>query len=227
MRQLICKDTGFTMDKEELFTRLHEREDIFDRACEILEAVQGDIHPCYVAKEMQISDVQPDCFQIDDMVFNSKITSLKLTENKKKNVFIYIVSCGRKIGDRLDQETDLLDQSILDIIAYMAYLRASDALNEALEKEFGMERHLRFCPGSIIDWSVGDNRFFFPLLDGLWQELDLDVLNSGLIIPLKSTAGILYETDDEFESCAICPRPNCPTRKLPYEVELHEQMANL
>lgn len=225
MRELFCKDTGFIMDKDELFNRLNKREDLLERALELLEEVKEDIHPCYIAREIEITDRQPDQFMIRDMVFHSKITSLKI--NTRKKVFVFIASCGREISDRVDRETDLLDKSLLDIIAYMAYLHASFEMNIALENEFKMQRHLRLCPGSIIDWSVGDNRYFFPLLDGLWQQLNLEVLSSGLIVPLKSSAGILYETDDEFESCAICPRPACPSRLLPFEVELHEQMANL
>lgn len=225
MRQLYCEDTGFICDKNELLARLNHREDLFERACEILEDVEGMIHPCYIAREVSITDRRPDHFKMEEMVFHSKIAALKLAV--QKTAFAFIASCGREIDTRLDQETDLMDQSLLDIIAYMAYLHASSALSAALEKEYGMERHLRLCPGSIIDWSVGDNRYFFPLLDGLWQPLNLKVLDSGLIVPLKSSAGILYETADEFESCAICPRANCPSRSVPFEVDLHEQMANL
>lgn len=225
MRQLFCEDTGFVCDKNELFTRLNHREELFERACELLEELQGEIRPCYIARELPVTVNQSDRFSIEDEVFRSKIAALKLSE--QKNAFVFIASSGRGVDDRLDKEEDPLDKSLIDIIAYMAYLKASTAMSAALEAEYGMQRHLRLCPGSIIDWSVGDNRFFFPLLDGLWQPLNLRVLDSGLIVPLKSSAGVLYETTDEFESCAICPRPNCPSRTLPFDLDLHEQMGNL
>jgi hypothetical protein len=64
-------------------------------------------------------------------------------------------------------------------------------------------------------------------MDGLYQGLDVSVLSSGLIDPLKSTSGIFYASDEEFESCAICPRGNCETRQMPFDEDLHDRMVNL
>ena len=124
------------------------------------------------------------------------------------------------------QMVDLLDKYLLGEVAYLAYVRAMQALSEDTERVLGIERYVQLCPGSVYDWSVSDVKDIFALMDGLYQKLNVRVLDSGMIEPIKSVSGIFYATEEEFASCAICPRANCDNRVMEYDEELHHQLVN-
>jgi hypothetical protein len=43
------------------------------------------------------------------------------------------------------------------------------------------------------------------------------------MIPTKSVSGIIFQTDDTFESCMLCQKDNCPNRRAPYNETLYER----
>ena len=228
MRELFCNEIEFVFDEKALLERLHcedTDDEPYTRALELLEEAQPHLKPAFAVREFHVGTIKPDGVSINDCFFKSKIVAKKL-ENEN-TVFAYIATSGRKICDYIKQHDDLLDQYLLDQIAYLAYLQAMDKMTREVENFFGIERQIRMCPGSIIDWSVEDVKKIFVLMEGLYQKLDVSVLPSGLIDPLKSTSGLFFNSAEEFESCEICPRSVCESRKAPFDGDLHDKMVNL
>ena len=226
MRELLCNDLRYEFVEEDLLERLHcdESDEIYIRARELLDKAIPLLHPAFVVKEFPVDEIRKDGVVVGGVFFNSRITAKKL--NGEKTVFVYIATCGRKINEYIDSLTDVLDKYILDQVAYLAYLQAMDIMSLKVESTFKIERHIRLCPGSIIDWSIADVKKIFVLMEGLYQKIDVNVLESGLINPLKSTSGLFYETLEEFESCAICPRANCENRRMAFDEDLQAQMIS-
>ena len=227
MRELLRTDIEFTLDEEALLYRLHcDRDDEpYARAMEILEEVRPLLRPAYAVREVPIEKTEPAGFTAGGQRFLSKIASLKL--KGQETAFTYIATSGRPISEYVEGVKDDLDQYLADTLAYMCYLRGIEAMAGDLEKEWGFKRYISLGPGSIIDWSVGDVCKIFTLMDGLYQKLGTRVLSSGMIDPIKSTSGVLYPSEEEFQSCSICPRANCPNRRAPFDEEMHNEMANL
>lgn len=228
MRELLNNKIEYICDLEALRMRLHSEDmesEIFIRALELLEEARPLLKPAFAIKEVSVGQTEKNGITIGGQFFNSKIVAKKLKD--ETNVFSYIATCGREISQFIENTTDAIDQYILDQIAYLAYLEAMNQMTLAAENQFGIKRQIRLCPGSIIDWSVADVIKIFALMDGLYQDLDVSVLSSGLIDPLKSTSGIFYASEEEFESCAICSRVNCETRQMEYYEDLHDKMVNL
>lgn len=226
MRELLCNDLRYEFVEEDLLERLHcgENDEIYLRARELLDKAIPLLHPAFVVKEFPVDEIRKDGVVVNGVFFNSRITAKKL--NGEKTVFVYIATCGRKINEYIDSLTDVLDKYILDQVAYLAYLQAMEIMSLKVESTFKIERHIRLCPGSIIDWSIADVKKIFVLMEGLYQKIDVNVLESGLINPLKSTSGLFYETLEEFESCAICPRANCENRRMDFDEDLQAQMIS-
>jgi hypothetical protein len=44
-----------------------------------------------------------------------------------------------------------------------------------------------------------------------------------LMVPVKSVSGIVFANEEEFASCQLCPREDCPGRKAPYDPGLYER----
>ena len=228
MRELFCNEIDFVCDEKVLLERLHCEDtdaEPFVRALELLEEARPYLNPAFAVKEFAIERHQTEGITVKGCFFNSKIVANKL--QSEKNVFAYIATCGRQICEFIKTKEDILDEYLLDQIAYLSYLQAMEKMSLEIENLFGIEKHIRLCPGSVIDWSVADVKKIFTLMDGLYQDLDVSVMPSGLIDPLKSTSGLFYPTDEEFESCEICPRAVCENRKAPFDGDLHDEMVNL
>lgn len=227
MKEMLCNGLSYKFIEAELLGRLHceKSDDIYLRALELIKDAIPLLHPAFVIKEFGIDEIKKDGIIINGLFFHSKIVAKKLKD--EKSVYVYIATSGRSISEYIDLFDDVLDKYILDQISYLAYLQAMNMMSEKIETEFKIDRHIRLCPGSIIDWSIADVKNIFKLMEGLYQKIDVNVLESGLINPLKSTSGIFYPTYEEFESCAICPRANCENRKMDFDEDLHAQMISI
>lgn len=228
MRELFCNEIDFVYDEKALLERLHCEDteaEPFVRALELLEEARPYLKPAFAVKEFSIEAHQPEGITVNGCFFKSKIVAKKL--EKETNVFAYIATSGRKICEFIKKYDDILDEYILDQIAYISYLQAMDKMSLEIENQFGIEKHIRLCPGSVIDWGVEDVKNIFILMEGLYQDLDVSVMSSGLIDPLKSTSGLFYATDEEFASCEICPRSVCESRTAPFDGDLHDEMVNM
>lgn len=226
-KELLRSGIDFTLDETILKKRLHcEMDDEpFIHALQLLEVIRPLIAPSFAIREIPVDKVKENGVYVGENFLRSKIVAQKI--QGQASVFAYVATSGRSLGDYIANVEDNWEQYLLDQIAYLAYLRAMEALSLTVENELGIENHIRLCPGSVIDWSVSDVRIIFALLDGLHQKLRVDVLKSGMIIPLKSTSGIFYATDRAFSSCSICPRTHCENRQANFDEELHNQMVNL
>ena len=40
------------------------------------------------------------------------------------------------------------------------------------------------------------------------------------MIPDKSSSGIYFESGKVYENCGLCPRLDCPNRRMPYSEEM-------
>ena len=223
----INRDVPFMLDEEWLLERLHcsRAHLLFQRSIELYGQYVDAFAPACLLRVHEIGNRTSGSVEVGGCIFTSKVAAHQLQDVKQ--VFVYLATCGRSIGDLINLTADQLDRYLLDNLAYAAYLQAMQAVSHELQHRFGLKKYRILCPGSVPDWSVGQVKLLFRLLDGLYQQLDLRVLDSGMIDPIKSTAGLIYGTEDSFESCAICSRRICEGRRVPFDPLLHKSMTEL
>lgn len=187
----------------------------YRRALSLLETARPLLRPAFVMRRFSAGEPTPTGIRVGGLVFSGKVIAAQLKQ--AKYVYAYIATCGRHIGDLIQKTDNYLDRYLLDQLAYMAYLQAMNQLERYAKPVFGQKRLVRLCAGAVSDWKVGEVKKVFALLDGLYQPLGIEVWDSGLIYPLKSSAGFFYSADEDFESCAICPMSACGTRRAPFD----------
>ncbi len=69
--------------------------------------------------------------------------------------------------------------------------------------------HAAGCP-------IEQQRGLFALLGDVEQAIGVRLTESFLMIPNKTTSGILFPTEADFRSCEVCHRENCPARHAPF-----------
>jgi hypothetical protein len=79
------------------------------------------------------------------------------------------------------------------------------------------------APGSLTDWPLREQRPLFALLGDTEALVGVRLTDSCLMLPNKSVSGIRFPTEKHFESCQLCPRPDCPGRRAPYDADLYDR----
>ena len=55
----------------------------------------------------------------------------------------------------------------------------------------------------------------FELLAPLPEKLGVTLLPSLMMRPEYSVSGVFFQTDSKFYNCQLCPKKECPNRKVP------------
>jgi len=223
---LLRVDIPFVFDEKIMQGLLHcaGNSRPYLRCLALLEQARPLLAPAFAVRRFSAGDLTDEGIRIGGVSFCGKVLADKLKQ--AENIYAYFATCGRDIARLIQKTANYLDRYLLDQLAYMAYLQAMDQLAIQAESVFGVKRLTRLCAGSVVDWNVDEIKKIFILLDGLYQVLGAEVWDSGLIYPLKSTAGFFYDTDMAFESCTICPMLACETRRAPFDQTRWVQMTN-
>lgn len=227
MDKRIKVNIDFEMNIQSLLKLLNANETspIRKRTLKVASLVRNKVKPKYILKEFKLSEVASDFIEINSQRFNSRVIPKQLKHTEK--VFLFIATAGMEIAQYLNSVTDMLDKYILDKVAYMGYLSAIEDMQDYLLNFYNIKKYTSLCPGSIPDWDVREVNKIFELIGSEYRNIGVSVLKSGMINPVQSTSGILFEANDIFHSCNICQMVNCPNRKVEFNKEKQIEMFKL
>lgn len=153
---------------------------------------------------------------IDGQRFQSDVLAANLSGINR--VFAYIATCGA--------ELDALDLSPFDPFASfwhatfktMALDAAYRHLGEHLRNVYGEEKLSIMNPGSgnVDTWPIEQQRQLFALLGDTEELIGVRLTESFLMVPDKTTSGILFASDVHYVNCHSCEREICPDRRAPF-----------
>jgi hypothetical protein len=166
-----------------------------------------------------------DYVVVDGVKLTSRV--LRVNLDKTHRVFLFAATCGTELEDWSSSISDMLQRYWADTIKLMAVESAIGAVNEHLEERYHSGPTSMMAPGSLEDWPIQEQRSLFTILGNLIDTIGVQLLDSFLMIPTNSVAGILFPTEERFESCQLCPRENCPARRAPYDIDLYDRKYQL
>ena len=131
----------------------------------------------------------------------------------------YVASCGVEVDEWSKKYTEVFEQFIVDAIKEMFLDSVRDELKrEVKEKYFAADKVISAInPGSLNDWPITGQKPLFNMLGGVTDDIGVILKSSLLMIPTKSVSGILFQTDEAYHNCQLCPRLDCPGRSAPYK----------
>jgi hypothetical protein len=227
MTQMILDHIRFQLDLDNLMRMLHvkadsARADDFKRLADEAQAI---------ARPKALYRLAFVEFKGDDHVIveGIKLTSRVLRVNLEKvhRVFLFVTTCGLELEDWSSTVDGTLRGFWADMIKLVALQSATHALNEHLTERYRLGRTSTMNPGSLADWPVQEQRPLFTLLGNPEEAVGVRLLDSYLMFPTKSVSGILFPTEESFESCQLCPREDCPGRRAPYDKDLYDRKYRL
>ena len=158
---------------------------------------------------------------LDGTYFESRV--LRVNLDKAQRAFLYVATCGRELYDWKMSMEDPLIQYYADTVNYLALMSARETLLSYLKERFQVENSATMNPGSLDHWPIQAQTPLFSLLGDTQTAIGVELTDSLLMVPNQSVSGILFETEEHFASCQLCPMNNCPGRRAEYDENLYQR----
>lgn len=187
----------------------------------LLEEAQVVARPRALYRVAYVSSRTDESVSLDGQTFKSRVLRVNLADVHR--VFPYVATCGMELHEWKSSIDDMLQGYYADTINEAALSAARQALKTHLIEQYALGRTATMSPGSLEDWPIRQQRPLFALLSDPEEAIGVRLSESMLMIPSKSVSGIRFPTEENFESCQLCPREGCPSRKAPYDKDLYEK----
>jgi hypothetical protein len=135
-------------------------------------------------------------------------------------VFPYLATSGRELYNWKEAQDDLLLGYFADEIGGIALQQAEKSLLGHLDQTYDLGQTAAMNPGSLEDWPLSAQRSLFQLLENRSGEIGVELLDSMLMLPNRTTSGIRFVSQEGYSNCQLCPRDNCSHRRAPYQPDL-------
>jgi len=217
----ILDDIDFDIDPDEVLHRAHLTEadaDITQGVRELVDQARQVARPKAVYEVCYVENKRPDSVELAGITFTSRV--LRVNLDQAERIFAYVATCGTELTEVSAPAGDMLLDYCLDIIKEMALRAALEHLSEHLKANYALGQTSQMNPGSLEDWPITEQFKLFGLLGNVEELVGVRLTDSCLMIPPKSLSGIILPTEVRFESCQLCQRPNCPSRRTAFDPDL-------
>jgi hypothetical protein len=167
-----------------------------------------------------IDSATEDQVVVEGVTLTSRVLRVNLANNHR--VFPFVATCGMELQDWADQFDDMLYRFWAETIKELALNAAFDALHKELMERYHLDPISEMSPGSLIDWPIQQQTPLFSILGDMVPAIGVRLTDSLLMVPTKTISGILFPAQENFESCQLCPRQNCPGRRAVYDPALYD-----
>ena len=227
MEPIVLDDIPCKLDIEQLAERLHIEAGSNDGAeLEALAAeAQAIVRPKAMYKAAFISSKEDNSVTVEGVPLRSRV--LRVNLHKVYRVFVYAATCGTEIDDWAQAIDDMLHQYWAEAIKLVALRSARRALDTHLVGHHRPGKTSTMAPGSLMDWPLTQQRPLFAILGDPESAIGVRLTKSCLMVPNKSGSGIRFPTEESFESCQLCPMPDCPGRRASYDKDLYDRKFRL
>lgn len=219
----IIDHIAFQPELSSLVKRLHIKDDgpyladlerLVNEACQIAR-------PKALYKVALIEEKGEDHVVVDGITLTSRVLRVNLEHAHR--IFAYVATCGTELDAWAHTMDDMLFQYWSDAIKEAALQAATVALHRHLTDCFEPGRTSMMSPGSLADWPLPQQRPLFTILGDVQSAIGVTLSSSFLMTPNKSVSGIRFPTAENFASCQLCPRNDCPNRRAAYDATLYER----
>ena len=222
----VLADIPFSLDADEIAAEARVEAGSADEADlrALIELAREIGRPKAAYAECFITGRDGDKVHINDVCFRSRTLAHNLKSVER--VFPLLATCGHELDRGFPARGDMVKEFWWDSIKTRLLVAANQHLNEHLHRKFRLGKTATMRPGSgdASVWPIEQQKELFSLLGNVEKELGVQLTESCLMIPNKTTSGILFPTETDFRSCEVCHREGCPSRHAPFNKQLWERL---
>jgi hypothetical protein len=220
----VLDDIPVTLDVDHLWARLHIAPGTDDARefQELADHAQGIGKPKALFRECFVEGRGTDTVRLEHVTFVS--SALRATLEHVERVFPYVATCGAEIEGFPLPAGDFVKQFWLDAVKQALLDCARTCLRTYLEGKYALGKTSTIGPGvgDARVWPLEQQTLLFSLLGDVKGLVGVTLTPSYLMTPTKTVSGILFPNETNFQSCQLCHRDNCPSRKAPFDPQLYE-----
>ncbi len=224
----VLTEIPFSLDTDSLLTHAHLEPGSEDAAelRVLVDLAQQVGKPKAAYSTSFIEQREGDVVQIEGIAFTSRTLSRNLQPVQR--VFPLVATCGHEIAEAFPAKGDMLKAFWWDLIMTQLLVAANSQLNDHLHRRFRLGKTAIMRPGSgdASVWPIEQQRGLFTLLGDVQAAIGVRLTDSFLMVPSKTTSGILFPTETDFRSCEVCHRENCPSRHAAFNEQLWEEIRH-
>jgi hypothetical protein len=224
----VLNDIPFSLNTAELMAQAHIEVGSSD-ATEFLSLVEqansvGSPKAAYAVSYLESRNI--DGVRIDGVDLTSRMLARNLESVER--VFPLVATCGHELDQEFSSGGDMLKDFWWDLIKASLLSAASKFLDEHLHRNFRLGKTAIMRPGSgdAAVWPIEQQRALFALLGDVENSIGVKLTDSCLMVPNKTTSGILFPTEKDFRTCEVCHREDCPSRSAGFNEELWEAIQH-
>ena len=190
----------------------------------LFETAKKTAKPKVLYREAYVEEISGKNVRINGHTFESDVLAANLKDIHR--VFAYVSTCGTEVDDWSKNEKDYVVSLWLDMIKEMFLREANTFFREYMKKSYQFEKISTVNPGSgnKDHWHISQQAPLFAMIGNVKEEIGVTLTDSFLMMPIKSTSGLLYPSETEFVNCALCRREKCQGRRAEFDSKLYAQI---
>ena len=225
---VILNEIPFSLDAASVMKQLHlepESDDAKD-FLRLMDVARKVGKPKAVYTEVFVEGRFDDTVKVGGVSFTSRTLSRNLASSER--IFPLIATCGHEMDEAFPARGDMLQEFWWDVIKTHLLGAANRWIDEHLHRKFRLGKTAIMRPGSgdASLWPIEQQKALFALLGNVEQAIGVRLTDSCLMVPNKTTSGILFPAEVDFRSCEVCHRETCPSRHAPFNQQLWEEIQH-
>ena len=222
MNNSIIKDFDSYLALDELLTALKVPKDNDSIIAEIAEELLEDsgkiaspksVHALYPVRS-EGDTVHINNISIENTFVASKLCTVSFAVP-------YVATCGVELENWSNSLDDALERHIADTIKLLYLSKARMALSRIVKEKYYPSTSFvsSLNPGSLKEWPLEGQKDLFAILGNVEVDIGVKLTGSMLMLPTKSLSGIIFNSNEPYENCSLCPKLECPGRRAPFSGE--------
>ena len=180
--------------------------------------------PKAIYRDCTVDAVSDDIVVVEGVPLKSRVLAGQIGERRR--LFAYCVTCGTETAV-LEDSLDALGRFWLEELRLNLLRQAIAYLHKEIRRRYRIPRLAGMAPGSgdAEVWPLTEQpKLFTQLLDNkVTAAIGVVLTESLLMLPYKSSSGVLFAAEHNFATCQLCHRTNCPNRRAPFDSGLWRQ----
>lgn len=193
---------------------------------ELIELARREGRPKAVYGEAFIEARDGDTVRVGAVTFTSRV--LARNTQSAERVFPFVATCGREMDEIFPDPGDMLKGFWWEAIKTCLLGAADSQVRERIGAAYRLGKTAIMRPGSgdAQVWPLEQQRGLFALLGDVECRIGVALTDSFLMVPNKTTSGVLFPTEKDFRSCEVCHREACPSRQAAFNSALWEEFQH-
>lgn len=225
----VIEDIEISFDEEEVVRRFHLSRfiKVYGPLSKYIDEAKNMIRPKAVYSLLRITGIDGDEVMLENgRALTSRLLAEKL--HKTPEVALYIASIGSRLEKRVAgmSREDMLHSMVLDYLGSYAVGVLRRHIQDLVEGKMRVTVS-HFGPGETETWDMAQQSLIFDMLmsaEEAKSKIDVGITESSLLVPKKSSSGLLAQTDGVYIQCNFCPK-KCEYRREKYLGTSTEQGA--